>query len=82
MADNFLESKFDAFRNSKKCTIIRQVGRSLDSLLLMNRSYRGYDKSDVVSLETLKLIVGVNNKIPSARNQQVLRFKLVNRDNG
>jgi nitroreductase len=30
----------------------------------------------------LKTIVGVNNKIPSARNQQVLRFKLVNAENG
>jgi len=82
MADNFLESRFDALHSAKKHTVIRQVGQSLDSLLLKNRSYRGYDKSQVVSLETLKMIVEVNNKIPSARNQQVLRFKLVTRDNG
>lgn len=82
MADNFLESRFDALHSAKKHTVIRQVGQSLDSLLLKNRSHRGYDKSQTVSLETLKMIVGVNNKIPSARNQQVLRFKLVTHDTG
>lgn len=82
MADNFLESKFDALRSAKKHTVIRQVGQSLDTLLLKNRSCRGYDKNCLVSLNTLKMIVGVNNKIPSARNQQVLRFKLVTRDTG
>ena len=77
MADNFLESRFDELRNGRKQTIIKQVGQSLDSLLLKNRSFRGYDIQHKVSMETLKTIVGVNAKIPSARNQQVLRFKLV-----
>lgn len=82
MADNFLESKFDALHSAKKHTVIRQVGQSLDTLLLKNRSCRGYDKNCQVSLNTLKMIVGVNNKIPSARNQQVLRFKLATHNNG
>lgn len=82
MADNFLESRFDDFRKAKKQTVIRQTGHSLDTLLIKNRSYRGYDPTRVVSIETLRMIVGVNNKIPSARNQQVLRFKLVTRDSG
>lgn len=82
MADNYLESKFDELHKAKRQTVIRQVGQSLDTLLLKNRSYRGYDHQQKVSIETLKTIVGVNNKIPSARNQQVLRFKLVNADNG
>ena len=82
MADNYLESKFDEFHKVKKHTIIRQVGQSLDALLLKNRSYRGYDKNCKVSLEILKMIIGVNNKIPSARNQQALRFKLVTHDSG
>lgn len=47
-----------------------------------NRSYRGYDKNVVVGHSTLEKIVSVNTKIPSAKNQQVLRFKLVTRDNG
>ena len=82
MADNFLESRFDELRNGRKQTIIKQVGQSLDSLLLKNRSFRGYDIQHKVSMETLKTIVGVNAKIPSARNQQVLRFKLVTSDTG
>lgn len=82
MADNYLESRFESFQKAKRQTVIKQVGHSLDTLLLKNRSYRGYDKSQPVSLETLKSIVGVNSKIPSARNQQVLRFKLVTRESG
>lgn len=82
MADNYLESKFDELHKAKRQTVIRQVGQSLDTLLLKNRSYRGYDHQQKVSIETLKTIVGVNNKIPSARNQQVLRFKLVNAESG
>ena len=77
-----MEKKLDEFHNGKKKTVIKPVGQSLDTLLLKNRSYRGYDKQRVVSLEMLMSIVGVNNKIPSARNQQVLRFKLVTRDSG
>ena len=50
---------------------------SLDSLLLKNRSYRGYDPSYIVTREELEQIVGVNTKIPSARNAQTLRFKLI-----
>lgn len=77
-----MEKRLDEFHNGKKKTVIKTVGQSLDTLLLKNRSYRGYDKQRVVSLEMLMSIVGVNNKIPSARNQQVLRFKLVTRDSG
>ena len=77
-----MEKKLDEFHNGKKKTVIKTVGQSLDTLLLKNRSHRGYDKQRVVSLEMLMSIVGVNNKIPSARNQQVLRFKLVTRDSG
>ena len=77
-----MEKRLDEFHNGKKKTVIKTVGQSLDTLLLRNRSYRGYDKQRVVSLEMLMSIVGVNNKIPSARNQQVLRFKLVTRDSG
>ncbi len=82
MADNFLESRLEAYHNGKKRTVVKQVGQTLDSLLLRNRSHRGYDKRCVVSLGTLRLVVGVNDKIPSARNQQALRFKLITRDNG
>lgn len=83
MADNYLERKFEEFRNGgpRKSTA-RRSGASLDTLLLRNRSYRGYDKSHTVHMQDLKTIVAVNTRIPSARNQQSLRFKLVTRESG
>lgn len=83
MADNFLENKFEELRAPKKQkTIIKQVGQSLDSLLIKNRSHRGYSHDVVISREMLERLVSVNNRIPSARNQQCLRFKLVTKDTG
>ena len=55
---------------------------SLESLLAKNRSYRGYRKEYVVTAEMLKSIIAVNTKVPSGRNRQPLRFKLVTRDTG
>ncbi len=52
-------------------------GASLGRLLLKNRSYRGYDNSFVVREDQLCRIVEVNTRTPSARNQQVLRFRPV-----
>ena len=76
MADNYLEKRYDeVFGNGK--TKIKRIGHTLDELLLRNRSYRGFKKEYVVKREVLERIVGVCNKIPSARNQQVLRFRLV-----
>lgn len=81
MADNYLESKFEELRNggTKKST---SKVHHLETLLNKNRSYRGYDKKVVVTRSALKKIVSVNTKIPSARNQQCLRFKLVTRESG
>ena len=45
--------------------------------MLKNRSYRGFDSSQRVTLQELQQIAEVCTKIPSAKNQQVLRFKLV-----
>ena len=50
---------------------------TLGRLLLRNRSYRGYDAGFVVREDQLLRLIGVNTKIPSARNQQVLRFRPV-----
>jgi len=83
MADNYLESKMEELqRAGQQKTGVKRAPRSLDTLLGQNRSYRGYDKKVVVTHDTLGKIVAVNSKIPSARNQQVLRFKLVTRDSG
>ena len=83
MADNYLENRYDEFFGSgRKKTVVKHVGQSLDTLLKKNRSYRGYDKNTRVSMEQLKKIVAVNTLLPSGRNQQALRFKLVTHDTG
>ena len=79
MADNYLENKFEEYRNkpaAKKST------RSLGTLLRQNRSSRGYDQSCVVTQAQLRRIVEVCTRIPSGRNQQALRFKLITKDTG
>lgn len=80
MADNYLERRMDEMRGGKQKTIVKRVGQTLDTLLMKNRSYRGYQADAPVSEELLKRIVEVNTKIPSACNQQVLRFRLVTGD--
>ena len=81
MADGYLESMYDEiFGNKGKKVVVKRV--SIDSLLERNRSVRGYNKNVVVTTEMLEKIVAVNTKIPSARNQQVLRFRLVTRHTG
>ncbi len=77
MADNYLENKFEEFFGNGNKKVVRRVGHSLDELLAKNRSTRGYDKSFVVKEDMLRRIVAVNRKVASARNQQVLRFRLV-----
>ena len=79
MADNYLENKFEEYR---KKAITPKRSASLGTLLRKNRSYRGYDRSCVVTHAQLRRIVEVCTKIPSGRNQQVLRFKLLTRENG
>lgn len=81
MADNYLEKRYEEVFGGGR-TKTKRIGRTLDELLLKNRSQRGYLKDYVVKREELERIVGTCTKIPSARNQQVLRFRLVTRDNG
>ena len=84
MADNYLEKKMEEHRALPDRKSFKAAKKSraegalpLDSLLLRNRSCRGYDSNYIVSKEELLKIVEVNTKIASARNQQVLRFRLV-----
>ena len=79
MADNYLEYKFEEFQ---KKTTAKKPGVSLSTLLRRNRSYRGYDPTCVVTEAQLHRLVEVCTKIPSGRNQQVLRFKLLTRATG
>lgn len=78
MADNYLERKMEEYRAR---TTVGQGSRrplaTLGRLLLKNRSHRGYDANFIVREDQLRRIIAVNAKIPSARNQQVLRFRPV-----
>ena len=81
MADNYLEKRYEETLGANKPKV-KRIGHTVDELLLRNRSYRGYNKNYVVSRAELERIVGVCSKLPSARNQQVLRYWLVTRDSG
>lgn len=56
---------------------VRSPRMTLNHLLLKNRSCRGYDPNFVVREDQLLSMIAVNTRIPSARNQQVLRFRPV-----
>ena len=76
MADGYLEKRFDELKANKSGkTVVKR--KSIDSLVKKNRSYRGYDKSFVVKRGMLERIVAVTAKAPSAKNKQVLRYRLV-----
>lgn len=78
MADNYLEKRYEEVFGGSR-TKVKRVGRTLDELLLRNRSHRGYLKDYVVKREELERIVGVCSKLASGCNQQVLRYHLVTR---
>ena len=81
MADNYLEKRQEALRTAGR-VVLRRNTPSLDSLLLKNRSHRAYDTSYKVAMRQLEAIVSVNTKIPSGRNAQRLRFKLIDAGSG
>lgn len=74
MADNYLERKMEDY---KMRPTVRKPSVTLNALLLKNRSHRGYDSTFIVRQDQLRRIIDVNARIPSARNQQVLRFRPV-----
>lgn len=80
MADNYLEKKFEDLYNSKRGKYkiksrMKPTKFDINSLFRKTRSHRGYDKNFIVTQEILKDIIEVNKLLPSAKNQQVLRFK-------
>ena len=78
MADNYLGRKMEEYM-AQSCSAKNSKPQvTLTKLLERNRSYRGYDSSFIVRDDQLRRIIEVNTKIPSARNQQVLRFRAVN----
>ena len=81
MADNYLERREEVLRTAGR-VVMRRNTPSLDTLLLRNRSHRAYDTSYKVAMRQLEAIVSVNTRIPSGRNAQTLRFKLLDADSG
>ena len=79
MADNYLDKKLEDYKaRSAAAGASRKQATTLGTLLVKNRSCRGYDSSFIVRDDQLRSIIEVNTKIPSARNAQVLRFRPVN----
>lgn len=76
MADNYLEKRMEEYL-TRKHTATQSKTPTLNQLLIRNRSHRGYDTQRLVTMDELRRIVNVNTRIPSARNQQCLRFRLV-----
>ena len=81
MADNYLERREEALRTAGR-TVVRRNTPSLDTLLLRNRSHRGFDASYEVAMRQLEAIVSVNPRIPSSKNGQVFSFKLLDAASG
>ena len=75
MADNYLEKRHEEVFGAGAGK--RKSRPSLDSLLLKNRSYRGFDGSYAVLPRQLDSIVAVNTKLGSGMNAQRLRFRCV-----
>ena len=74
MADNYLEKRMEDYRNQQPA---KKRVATLQRLLKANRSYRGYDSSFKVRPDQLRRIIETATLCPSARNQQVLRFRPV-----
>ena len=77
MADNYLEKRYEEVfgRDAGHRKVPGRPG--LDTLLLHNRSFRGYDKSYVVHRRQLEAMIAVNPKVASSINLQRLRFRPV-----
>ena len=78
MADDYIGKKMEEYMARKGApTTKRKAATSLGQLLLKNRSHRAYDPSFTVREDQLRSIVEVCTRIPSARNRQPLRFRIV-----
>lgn len=77
MADNYLDRKMEEYRARAAAPAARKPAATLARLLARNRSHRGYDSGFAVRPDQLLRMIGVNTRIASVRNQQVLRFRPV-----
>ena len=77
MADNFLEKRYEEVFGRDAGHKRAPQRPSLDTLLLHNRSYRGFDPEYVVHRRQLDAMIAVNTKVASSVNMQRLRFRPV-----
>ena len=77
MADNYLEKRYEEVFGKAAGQKKAPQRPSLDTLLLHNRSYRGFDKEYVVHRRQLDAMIAVNVKVASSVNMQRLRFRPV-----
>ena len=75
MADNYLGKKMED--HQRATSPAKRPRPTLSRLLERNRSHRAFDASFRVREDQLRRIIEVATKVPSARNQQVLRFRPV-----
>lgn len=80
MADNYLGKKMEDYMRGSAQPKRASSYRNLMRLLEKNRSHRAYDAIYKVRADQLRKIIEVATKVPSARNQQVLRFRPVLED--
>ena len=77
MADNYLEKRYEEVFGKDAGRKHAPQRPSLDTLLLHNRSYRGFDRDYVVHRRQLDAMIAVNTKVASSVNMQRLRFRPV-----
>ena len=77
MADNYLGKKMEEYMARRDAGTAPRRTPTLARLLAKNRSHRAYDPTFIVREDQLRRIIEVNTRTPSARNQQVLRFRAV-----
>ena len=75
MADNYLGKKMEDHQRASAPA--KRPVPTLARLLERNRSHRAFDATFRVREDQLRRIIEVATKVPSARNQQVLRFRPV-----
>lgn len=77
MADNYLGRKMEEYFARPAAKTSHKMLGTLSRLVSKNRSHRSYDPRFEVRDDQLQRILSVVNRLPSARNAQVLRYRPV-----
>lgn len=77
MADNYLGRKMEEYFARPAAKAVHKAAGGLARLVSRNRSHRSYDPCFEVRDDQLRRMLSLMNRIPSARNAQVLRYRVV-----